>query len=59
MQVKIALARAAHCAAGRFLGGYIMPTDVAVITAAIVLVFIVFAAAIAWSDHYSNNAGKR
>ena len=30
-----------------------MPTEVAVITAGIVFVFIVFAAVLAWSDFYS------
>ena len=35
-----------------------MPTDVAIATAAIAFVFIVFAAALAWSDYYSN-AGRR
>jgi len=31
-----------------------VPTDVAITTAAIAFVFIVFAAALAWSDYYSN-----
>jgi hypothetical protein len=30
-----------------------MPTDVAVITAGIILMFVVFAAVLAWSDYYS------
>lgn len=31
-----------------------MPTEVAVITAAIVFIFIVFAAVLAWGDYYTN-----
>ena len=31
-----------------------MPNDVAVITAGIILVFIVFAAVLAWGDRYSS-----
>jgi hypothetical protein len=30
-----------------------MPTDVAVITAGIILIFVVFAAVLAWGDYYS------
>jgi hypothetical protein len=30
-----------------------MPTDVALITAGIILVFVVFAAVLAWGDYYS------
>ncbi len=33
-----------------------MPTDVAVIVAGIVLVFAIFAASLAWADHYSKGA---
>ena len=33
--------------------GTAMPTDVAVITAGIILVFIVFAGVLAWADFYS------
>jgi hypothetical protein len=36
-----------------------MPTDVAVITAAIIFVFIVFAAALAWADYYSSAEHKK
>ncbi len=32
-----------------------MPTEVAVISAAIIFVFIVFAAVLAWGDYYSNS----
>jgi hypothetical protein len=35
-----------------------MPTEVAVIIAAIVFIFIMFAAVLAWSDYYST-AEKR
>ncbi len=31
-----------------------MPTDIAIIVAGITAVFILFAAALAWSDHYSS-----
>jgi len=34
-----------------------MPTDVAITVAAIVFVFGVFAAALAWADHYSRGFG--
>ena len=36
-----------------------MPTDTAVIVGAITLVFLLFAAALAWADHYSRGAGQR
>jgi len=35
-----------------------MPTDVAVVVAVIVLVFGIFAATLAWADHYSRGAGQ-
>ena len=31
-----------------------MPTEIAIVVAGIRAVFIVFAAALAWSDHYSS-----
>jgi hypothetical protein len=36
-----------------------MPTDVAVVVAAIVLAFLTFAGALAWSDYHSRNCGWR
>lgn len=33
-----------------------MPTDIAIIVAAIVLGFLVFAGALAWGDHYTRGA---
>jgi hypothetical protein len=35
-----------------------MPTDVAIIVAGIVLMFAVFAAALAWGDCYTRNVPK-
>lgn len=35
-----------------------MPTDVAIVVAGIVLVFVVFAASLAWADHYTSGAKK-
>jgi hypothetical protein len=35
-----------------------MPTDVAVIVAGITLVFVFFAAALAWADFYTRGAPK-
>ena len=35
-----------------------MPTDVAIIVAGITLVFVAFAAALAWADYYTGNAPK-
>ncbi len=36
-------------------GDYAMPTEVAVITAGIIFVFVVFAAVLAWGDYYSKD----
>jgi len=36
-----------------------MPTDVAIIVAGIVLVFIIFAVSLAWADHYSSGARQQ
>lgn len=35
-----------------------MPTDVSIIVAGIVLMFTVFAAALAWGDYYTRNVPK-
>jgi hypothetical protein len=35
-----------------------MPTDVAIIVAGIVLIFVLFAAALAWGDYYTRNVPK-
>jgi Mg2+/Co2+ transporter CorB len=35
-----------------------MPTNVAIATAAIIFVFIVFAGVLAWSDYYSTSDRK-
>jgi hypothetical protein len=36
-------------------GGTALPTDIAITVAAIVLVFVVFGASLAWADYYSNS----
>jgi hypothetical protein len=39
-------------------GGNAMPTDVAITVTVIVVIFVGFAAALAWADAYSNRAPK-
>jgi hypothetical protein len=34
-----------------------MPTEIAIIVAAIALAFAIFAGALAWADHYSSKGG--
>ena len=36
-----------------------MPTEVAIVTAAIVFIFIVFAAVLAWGDYYVSGERRR
>jgi hypothetical protein len=36
-----------------------MPTDVAIIVAAITLAFLVFAGTLAWADYYSSDSRSR
>lgn len=35
-----------------------MPTDIAIVVAVITLIFVLFAAALAWADFYSNRVPK-
>lgn len=39
-------------------GSFAMPTDVAIAVTAIVVAFGVFAAALAWADHYSRDVRR-